>query len=1351
MHSMTIDQRKKIVNDLNLCFNCLRPGHESDNCKSKSSCFICNGKHNTLLHVEHQSDTKVSETTQAGSSASLTCASKTADPNASTKILGTALVRLRHSDGSMHYARALIDSGSMDSFITNECARRLGLRVKKCNLSVSGIGQNSVCNIKGHTVGSIIPRSSESPQFDVSLVVLPKITSMMPSSSLPMRVKDHFAHLDLADCDFHKSGPIDLLLGVECFDQIYTGSRYTPGPGLPCALSSVFGWVITGRFLHNTSTHTPGQSVTSLIASSSALDDIVQRSWESEEPPKCKISGPEDEVCEQKFKSGTYRTLEDHEQAMAIMTSLSMFAFKTCLKFMPVLAAPDETEHVMTFINPEGVKRCRIHTEGHSNYHPHLIDLGYECLQSPEIDMIIMRALGMPFEHTRINRDEYIDVLVENIEPKDIQVPLPRHIQSFIDKIAKVDKHIHKTTTVWNCDYVSGERLVLSPTGKISPYHDARVVREAAYKGMVRALDAGAKKPLLVVQNVVNFPDGQLVCILGALEALYIPLQSRERDNTKNFSWIGLHSEEKLSEQFEKTVRNALALEKSRILARDIAGGDPERMTPVNIVNYVKSSFSGDSNILIKVIDDSNTILEEYPLLAAVSRAASQIDRHKPRVVEIEYKPSDPTRTCLKFMPVLAAPDETEHVMTFINPEGVKRCRIHTEGHSNYHPHLIDLGYECLQSPEIDMIIMRALGMPFEHTRINRDEYIDVLVENIEPNYVELYTKDRMLPPGLWALPYDVNSVMHFGERDYSKNGHRTIIFKNNVKQNRNGLSSIDLRKIEAIYGPECRARDRMEKYELCQSFPGVARRKREVEPPANKSLRVNPEITPPPTLIATLKVQPVALAEATPLEDVTPEPDGSEYINANLDSLGIANETDMIIEQVYKVSALALKHAREKYCNKTSNITIDDNIKTMDHKKRSNASDILGILEVIADYAKSMVDTAVANLTSFCENSESIETYQRQCKFGYDSRCPKSYKSTKSGAVRYSTNHRPVIKQQTRHEGSVNKYSYDKMFRREGDETTPSLVPRRKKREVANTEVTKPEEEKAEAKKEVVEVEKEKLANDIKEGSSTKDDKKPETRFFKRRRYEKKYRKDGTGPDWDGSDVSLVQNERMGRIDTNEDKDDEESMKEIEAEAEKSINKEELVKEVINEGLDSILNVGKAKIKGDKDDGTGAKGDSEQSGSDVSIDADADKDLKKPEAVEKTIKKHRKKIVKKVPEATKNEPEKPPKDNAVEKRSHSGVPRTVRLNKLNREFYAERKWPDGIVRYVIKKLPEFDLEDLRNRLAEVNSILTQKTCVKLHEVDAKEARGYDDYLILDTTPDYVTGKVGGKQVYFSD
>lgn len=247
------------------------------------------------------------------------------------------------------------------------------------------------------------------------------------------------------------------------------------------------------------------------------------------------------------------------------------------------------------------------------------------------------------FIETNLQSPDY-DAVILIIYPEEFKVPNPRHIGSFIDGISKLDKHIFKTATVWNCDYVSGGRLILAPTGKITPYHDARVIKDAAFKGMTRALDAGAKKPLLVVQNVVSFPDGQLVCILGALEALYIPLQMRERDNTRNFLRIGFHADEKRTEAFERVVRNAIALERARVFARDIGGGDPERMAPGKIVEYVKESFAGDSNITINVIDNEDLIAEDYPLLAAVARASSRVDRHKPRVVEIEYKPSDVSR-----------------------------------------------------------------------------------------------------------------------------------------------------------------------------------------------------------------------------------------------------------------------------------------------------------------------------------------------------------------------------------------------------------------------------------------------------------------------------------------------------------------------------------------------------------------------------------------------------------------------------------------------------------------------------------------------------------------------------------
>lgn len=247
------------------------------------------------------------------------------------------------------------------------------------------------------------------------------------------------------------------------------------------------------------------------------------------------------------------------------------------------------------------------------------------------------------FIETNLQSNDY-DAVVLLLYPEDLNVQLPRHVGSFVTQSARVDKHLYKTATVWNCEYVSGGRLVLSPTGKISPYHDVRVVKDAAKKGILRALDAGAKNPLLVVQNVVDFPDGQLVAILGALEALYVPLQMREREDIQLFTKIGFHAEEKLTANFEKIVRNAIALERSRICTRDIGGGDPERMAPAKIVEYVKSAFAPCNNITVKVIDNDEEIAKDYPLLAAVSRAANRVERHKPRVVEIVYTPSDPTR-----------------------------------------------------------------------------------------------------------------------------------------------------------------------------------------------------------------------------------------------------------------------------------------------------------------------------------------------------------------------------------------------------------------------------------------------------------------------------------------------------------------------------------------------------------------------------------------------------------------------------------------------------------------------------------------------------------------------------------
>lgn len=49
---LPIEERRKLISDENLCFNCFGKAHSAMNCRSKYSCHKCHKRHNTLLHLE---------------------------------------------------------------------------------------------------------------------------------------------------------------------------------------------------------------------------------------------------------------------------------------------------------------------------------------------------------------------------------------------------------------------------------------------------------------------------------------------------------------------------------------------------------------------------------------------------------------------------------------------------------------------------------------------------------------------------------------------------------------------------------------------------------------------------------------------------------------------------------------------------------------------------------------------------------------------------------------------------------------------------------------------------------------------------------------------------------------------------------------------------------------------------------------------------------------------------------------------------------------------------------------------------------------------------------------------------
>ncbi|XP_054258683.1 putative aminopeptidase W07G4.4 isoform X2 [Macrosteles quadrilineatus] len=222
----------------------------------------------------------------------------------------------------------------------------------------------------------------------------------------------------------------------------------------------------------------------------------------------------------------------------------------------------------------------------------------------------------------------------------------PEPIRDAITRAAKIDGALFSEGALLEVNLPAG-RMVYSPTGPLTDYHDVRSFGESAKKGIARALKAKFVKPLLVLNPDRSFPNCNLVSILGALEALYVNIQHREDcpDKCPKVKELGVWSLDDV--KLAETVNLATILENGRIVARDIGDCDPERMAPPRVEQYVRETFHENSGIKISVESDIDALTRGYPLFAAVNRAASVIERHRGRIIYLHYEPKGPVKETL--------------------------------------------------------------------------------------------------------------------------------------------------------------------------------------------------------------------------------------------------------------------------------------------------------------------------------------------------------------------------------------------------------------------------------------------------------------------------------------------------------------------------------------------------------------------------------------------------------------------------------------------------------------------------------------------------------------------------------
>ena len=224
-------------------------------------------------------------------------------------------------------------------------------------------------------------------------------------------------------------------------------------------------------------------------------------------------------------------------------------------------------------------------------------------------------------------------------------------IQAHIDAVRSVDDQVNDLVTLRRASDLAGGRLVLAPTGRLDrDFDDVRRFGDAAKRGIQRARNAGARKPLLVLSAVPEdpaFANALGVALLEAAGGLWEPLEAREAhgpEETEPVELIGFVADR----NGPALAMRMAAIEAGRRLARDLGGTEPERMAPPRFAELCETSFAG-SNVDVEIVDDLETLEREYPLVMAVARASLPTERHHPRVIRLEYTGSGPIERTLMF------------------------------------------------------------------------------------------------------------------------------------------------------------------------------------------------------------------------------------------------------------------------------------------------------------------------------------------------------------------------------------------------------------------------------------------------------------------------------------------------------------------------------------------------------------------------------------------------------------------------------------------------------------------------------------------------------------------------------
>ena len=272
--SINRNQRVSIIKSNNLCMNCLGTNHFVRECKSNHKCKRCQRPHHTLLHEDWHKDTPSAHPDDSPLSPVTSHTAVNAGLKSSS-LLMTCRILVVSPNGSSSEARAILDSASSASFIWDHLAGILNLPCSSQNTHITGIaGLSHKSPTQSITNFVVSPSSSPSPRIQVSAIIVPQVTCVLPLHSVLFDLKwDHLSDL----------------LGIDIFTNVMGHGRRSGPLGSLSAFETSFRWVLAG----NIDMIVPVHIATHTFVVSG--DNIIRKFWEFEESPNSELALSSDE------------------------------------------------------------------------------------------------------------------------------------------------------------------------------------------------------------------------------------------------------------------------------------------------------------------------------------------------------------------------------------------------------------------------------------------------------------------------------------------------------------------------------------------------------------------------------------------------------------------------------------------------------------------------------------------------------------------------------------------------------------------------------------------------------------------------------------------------------------------------------------------------------------------------------------------------------------------------------------------------------------------------------------------------------------------------------------------------